>query len=313
MIVPNERSWFSYLTAVRGSSIIKTWPRILIVTLFATFVTAIKLRFGIESYSMTVTPFTLVGLALAVFLGFRNKESYDRFWEGRKLWGALVNISRSFTRQLHLFFPAKSDSDPETDSRRTQLVHRTIAFVHALRHNLRNTDPLAEIQPWLPADELKSLADSRNISNSIMHRTGELLRGEWQKGNIHDWHLPALEQSLTEFTAIQGACERIRSTPIPFTYNVLTHRIVAIYCLALPLGLVKEIGYLTPLVVAFISFAFFGLDEIGDEVEQPFGMDDNHLPLTTLSRMIEVNLLQEDGAPAGDLPPLLKPIDNVLH
>ena len=313
MIIPKNKSWFSYLTAVRGSSVIETWPRILIVTLFATVVTVVKLQFNVESYSMTTTPFSLVGLALAVFLGFRNKEAYDRFWEGRKFWGALVNVSRSFTRQLHVFLPAKTEIGQEVTARRTALVQRTIAFAHALRHHLRDTDPTDEIQQWLPPDEIKSLLDSRNIPNAIIHRTGELLRSEWRAGNLHDLHLPLLEQSLIEFTSIQGGCERIKSTPIPFTYNVLTHRIVATYCLALPLGLVKEVGYLTPFVVAFISFAFFGLDEIGDEVEQPFGMDDNHLPLTTLSRMIEVNVLQADGIPVDKLPQLMQPINGVLH
>ena len=313
MIIPEDKSWFSYLTAVRGSSVIETWPRILIVTLFATVVTIVKLHFNVESYSMTTTPFSLVGLALAVFLGFRNKEAYDRFWEGRKYWGALINGSRSFTRQLHIFLPAKTEVGPEVTARRTALIYRSIAFAHSLRHHLRDTDPIPEIQKWLPPDEIASLADSRNIPNAIMHRTGELLRAEWRAGNLHDWHLPVLEQSLAEFTSIQGGCERIKSTPIPFTYNELTHRIVATYCLALPLGLVKEVGYLTPFVVAFISFAFFGLDEIGDEVEQPFGMDDNHLPLTALSRIIEVNLLQENGTSIDELPPLMQPIDGVLH
>jgi len=313
MIISNDRTWFGYLTAVRGSSIQETWPRILIVTVFATVVTIVKMQYGFQTYSMTVTPFSLVGLALAIFLGFRNKEAYDRFWEGRKLWGSLVNVSRSFTRQVHVFFPDGSQDATAIPARRTELVHRTIAFVHSLRHLLRGTDPTPDVRAFLPAEEIARFPDSRNVPNSIMHRTGLLLRSEWQAGNIHEFHLPLLEQSLTEFTAIQGACERIKSTLIPFTYNVLIHRIVALYCLALPLGLVREIGYLTPLVVAFISYAFFGLDEIGDEVEQPFGMDDNHLPLTTLSRMIEVDLLQELGTPADELPPLLQPVDGVLN
>jgi putative membrane protein len=123
-------------------------------------------------------------------------------------------------------------------------------------------------------------------------------------------HLPVLEGSLTTLTDIQGGCERILATPVPFVYNVLMHRIVAGYCLFLPFGLVDTIGWVTPLAVAFIAFAFYGLDSIGEEIEEPFGTDWNDLPLSQLSRMIEVNLRQRAGD--KDIPPLMQPVDGVL-
>ena len=109
---------------------------------------------------------------------------------------------------------------------------------------------------------------------------------------------------------MQGGCERIKNTPILFTYNVLIHRIVAGYCFAIPFGLVETLGVLTPVVVALIAYGFFGLDAIGDEVEQPFELDDNDLPLDAISRTIEINLLESIGE--QDIPPPLQPVDGVL-
>ena len=111
-------------------------------------------------------------------------------------------------------------------------------------------------------------------------------------------------------TDIQGACERIKGTPIPFSYTTLIHRITAVYCYALPFGLVDEVKVFTPFVCAIVAYAFFGLDVVGDEIEMPFGTDFNDLPLRAISRMIEVNLLQRLGE--EDLPPLLKPINEFL-
>ena len=123
-------------------------------------------------------------------------------------------------------------------------------------------------------------------------------------------HLPVLEQSLTDLTDIQGACERIKSTPIPSSYTVLIHRIVALYTFSLPFGIVDAVGIATPVVVAIIAYAFFGLDAVGEEIEEPFGTDINDLPLSTLSRMIEINLRQTLGE--AEVPDVLRPVDGVL-
>jgi ion channel-forming bestrophin family protein len=123
-------------------------------------------------------------------------------------------------------------------------------------------------------------------------------------------HAPVLEASLTQLTDIQGGCERIKSTPIPFSYTALIHRIVALYCFGLPFGLTDTIKALTPIVVAIISYAFFGLDAVGDELEEPFGTDMNDLPLTALSTAIEINIRRRIGD--TDLPAQPVPVNNVL-
>ncbi|MCA9700641.1 MAG: bestrophin, partial [Myxococcales bacterium] len=268
--------------------------------------------------------FSLIGLALSIFLGFRNNTGYDRFWEGRKLWGALVNVSRSFTRQLLTLvgprmIDARGDHALSADERRElvdtrrALVHAMIAFVHCFRQHLRNEDDLGELAPLLPAELLEQLKHEHNRPLAISQWLGDQLRGLYDRGWIHPMHLPVLEASLTEITGIQGACERIKSTPIPASYTVLIHRIVLVYCLGLPFGIVSQVGIWTPEVVALVAYAFYGLDAVGTEIENPFDYDPNDLPLSTLSRMIEVNLRQRLGEAPEQLPPLLEPQDGILH
>ncbi len=311
MIVDDKRSWIRMVFAVRGSCLHLILPRLITVAVFATLVTWAGIRFGIENYTLTTTPFTLIGLALAIFLGFRNNEAYDRFWEGRKLWGGMVNVTRSFTRQTLTLIVAPNPDDVEKVAAiQEELAHDTIAYVHAFRHHLRDTDPGDELRDNLSDEQVSFVRQHKNVPLAILQDMGNTIHRAWQSGYIDTFHVPVLEESLTEMTAIQGGCERIKATPIPYTYNVLIHRIVAIYCLAMPFGLLATAGILTPVVVSLIAYAFFGLDAIGDDVEQPFETDDNDLPLEAISCTIEINLLQLLGE--QDIPEPVKAVDGVL-
>lgn len=312
MIVKRKLPWVKMLFSVRGSSLRFTWPRILAITLFSVFVTWFEIHFELDDrYSLTDRPFSLVGLALGIFLGFRNNAAYDRYWEGRKLWGSLVNTSRSFARQtLTLIGPADQIPPPELRVFQDGLVRRTIAYVHALRHHLRDSDPYDDLSRFLPPDELDRLRWHQNVPIAILHDLGERARGAWDRGWISELHLPVLEQSLTSFTDIQGGCERIKNTPIPWAYTVLIHRLVAFYCIFLPFGIVKTVGPMTPVVVLLIAHAFFGLDEIGDEIEDPFDTDPQALPLTALCNTIEINLLQ--AIDADHIPERVRPVNWIL-
>lgn len=297
------------LLSLHGTSLRVTLPRILLITFFSICITVAELYFHVETYTLTTTPFTLIGLALGIFLGFRNNAAYDRYWEGRKLWGALVNVTRSFARQTSNFVIDDANRY-ETRVFHTEMIHRTIAYVHALRHHLRDTSPADDIAEFIPVHEQEAIVDQINKPLYLLRRMGERIREAWQMGWIDKFHLQILEGSLTQMTDIQGACERIKNTPIPFGYTSLTHRIVAFYCFSLPFGIVDSVGILTPIVVFLIAHAFLGLDEIGDEIEDPFGVEPQHLPLTTLCRTIEVNLLQhnDEDSPHG----LLQPVNDVL-
>ncbi|MBX3436919.1 MAG: hypothetical protein KF861_05480 [Planctomycetaceae bacterium] len=311
MIVKDRVPWLKMLFTFHGSTLPFIWPRILGITLFSALITWIELRYGIEQkYSLTDRPFTLIGLALGIFLGFRNNAAYDRFWEGRKLWGQLINTSRSFARQVLTLIGPQADSPPELRPFQENLVRHTIAYVYALRHHLRDTDPFDELRAFLPESDIQNLRRYKNVPVAILQDMGDGVRAAWDQGWVSEFHLPILEKSLTMFTDIQGGCERIKNTPIPYAYTVLIHRLVAFYCFFLPFGIVQSVGTLTPVVVLLISHAFFGLDEIGDEIEDPFDTDPQSLPLVAMCRTIEINLLQSIDAP--EIPDVIKPVQRIL-
>jgi putative membrane protein len=317
MFVRDEsRRWLHHVLAFRGGVLPRIWRRVVVVTSLSLVLTSAREHFEVYDFSLTMVPFTLVGLPLGIFLGFRNTASYDRFWEARKLWGALVNESRSLTRQwLTLVGPLEAErpavaAAPEVAAFQRETVLRVVAFAHALRIHLRHRKGFESLAGLLPAGEIEALAQEQNVPIAMVQRMGERLREAWQRGWVHPLHVPVLEQSLRALTDIQGGCERILNTPLPYSYTVLIHQIVAVYCSLLPFGLVETMHWTTPLVVAFISYAFFGLDAVGDELDEPFGLDSNDLPLDALTRIIEINLRERLGD--HPLPAPLAPVNGVV-
>lgn len=314
VIVPKPRQrWWSLVLSYRGSALSRIKGRLCAVAAFAILVTLLAEAFHVLRTTITLAPFTLIGLALSIFLGFRNNTSYDRFWEGRRLWGSLVNVSRSFARQCQLYIGSKENgSDARAKTVQHELVHRTIAYVHALRMHLRDGIDWDSLAKYLPPAEIEQLRKHQNVPYAILSGTSHWLRGAWHGGHIESYHLPVLDQSLNQFLDIQGGCERIKSTPIPHSYTVLTHGIVASYCFSLPFGLVDTLHGWTPLVVLIVSYAFLGLDAVGDEIENPFGLDQNDLPLSAISTTVEINLRQAIGERDKELPDLPQPVHGIL-
>jgi putative membrane protein len=256
--------------------------------------------------TLTPVPFTLIGLALAIFLGFRNGAAYERFWEARKLWGDLVHRSRTLARQLAwVTLSAAGDDD-----RQAAVIRRIIAFARALRCSLREVDAGREMTKWLSVEEAAGMTTSRRGADYLLERIAADL-ARW----VHETRLQAplaaeMDKSLATLAAVQAG-ERIATTPIPIAYTLLLHRTAYLYCILLPFGLVDVIGAMTPVVVAIVSYTFFGLDALGDEIEQPFGMRPHHLPLDALCRTVEINLLEVIGE--RSLPDPLQPTNGLLH
>ena len=261
--------------------------------------------------TLTAVPFSILGLALAICLGFRNNVAYDRWWEGRKLWGELMTRSRSLARQVQSLTaidePARHDDlvDP-----RTVMIRRTIAHAHALRHELRDSDATADVAPWLSDADRAGFAASRLGSEWLVRRNGRELGALVRAGRLDPNLAAEMDASLSALTAVAAGCERIRRTPLPFAYTLLLHRTATLYCYLLPFGLVDTIGAVTPFVVAIVAYTFFGLDAVGDEIEEPFGLAVHHLPLTALCRTLEINLREALGDPA--LPEPLTAVDHQL-
>lgn len=303
-MIVTHKNWLSLVFAFRGSTLVHIWPRVIFVLVLSVIVEYLSATEYL-TFSMTPVPFTVVGLALAIFLGFRNNAAYDRYWEGRKLWGGLVNVTRNFGLQTRLI-----RSDAEAATSRSELIKLILAYVNCLRHQLRSGAPDAELRKYLnDKTEIEKVRSNDNVPLAVLDIATQRLMNEWQEGRIESYHLTALQRDLSRMLDMQGACERIHSTPVPFTYSVLTHRTVLLYCLALPFGLHDTVGWAMPVVTTFIAYAFLGLDDLGDEIEQPFGEESNSLPLSAICRTIEINLLQLID---HDHPDPIRPVDDVL-
>jgi putative membrane protein len=256
-------------------------------------------------------PFTLIGLPLAIFLGFRNNTAYDRYWEGRKLWGEMVICARTLARQCQSLIAIDTVPDPRQRASdvRVRMVHRAIAFAHLLRAQLRGLQDDAAAGRWLVDAQWRQLQalPLEQRCDALMVSMGRDLAQCVRRGEMDPCLAASMDKTFTRMTAAAASCERIRNTPMPFSYALLLHRTAYMYCFLLPFGLVDTTGFMTPFVVAIVAYTFYGLDALGDELEEPFGLESNDLPLDTICRSIEISL----GCTLGetDLPAPLRPVD----
>ena len=230
-------------------------------------------------------PFTFIGVSISIFMSFRNSTCYERWWEGRRLWGQLIISARSLARETALL---------RDDPVRARILRGVCGFTYALAARLRGLDEAEAAAPWLePQSEL--LANQPNITNAILAKIGEEISELAEQGRISDWRYTVLEARLVELSGVQAGCERIKNTPLPYAYTLLIHRTNYLFCFLLPFGLSQQLGWATPLLVAVVSYAFFGLDALGDELEDPFGHDENDLPLMAMARTVERDQLAALG------------------
>jgi len=302
MIVRPRPTAFGLLFILRGSIVPLILPRLLVVVAVSEAVVwghhLAPGRLG----DINPAPFTLLGLALSIFLGFRNNACYERWWEGRKQWGQLLGESRSLARDCVALLP-------DDAGLRRQCGHRVVAFAHALRCQLRGADDQV-LRDWLSLPEWSWVARSRNKPDAIMLCQAAAFAALLGEGRLTDMRYRILSERMEAMTAIHTACERLRSTPTPFTYTLLLHRTAWLFCLLLPFGMVGSLGLATPVLTAILAYAFFGLDALGEELEEPFGESANALPLDAMARGIEIAV----GQALGDeiLPDALAPKNDVL-
>ncbi|WP_295687421.1 bestrophin family protein [uncultured Nevskia sp.] len=296
MIVRPRPHWFRMLFIWRGSVLRKLVGRLLTIGLIS--VSAELIHLYVDNNSLTglnAQPFSLIGLALAIFLGFRTNVSHARYWDARKLWGSIMNASRALARQTLTLteWPAKSD-----DAQR--FVRTLIAHSHALRHQLRASDPSADLRRLLAAEDLPRVLEARWKPIVILQLLGSQLHTARRHGASTDVLALAMENNLQTLGDAVGGCEAIHGTPIPLTFSVLVHRTIYFYCTLLPFALVGSIGWYTPVFAMFVAYTFMALEAIAEELEAPFGIDDNDLALEAICDSIEASLLETLGEP---LPP----------
>ena len=302
IIRPRPTTW-QLLFILRGSIVPAIATRVIGIGVLAVAVAAVAQAYPLWFAKVSVAPFTLMGLVLSIFLSFRNNACYDRWWEGRKQWGQLIVETRSFARQVNALL---ADDAP----RRERLLRGAIGFTHALNARLRGGDVAAALRPWLPADIHARIAQHASPTDQTLHYLNAELAAALREARLDHFLYPSLAAPLDAMAGIQAACERILATPLPFAYTLLLHRTALLFCVLLPFGLANSLGWATPVLSMLLAYAFFGLDVLGDEMEEPFGLQANDLPLDALTRSIEIELLGSLGH--APLPAPLQPQRYVL-
>lgn len=288
MIVRPHQHWFIRLFVWHGSVLEKIYSRLLlnlILSICVIFFLPWYEKLGIK---LTMAPFSILGVAIAIFLGFRNSACYARFNEARLLWGQLAITSRSLLREVKSL-PAATDIDIN------YFVNLQVAFCNCLRLTLRKKPIEVALKPWLPEVELAWVIQSHAPCNRILMLMGNWLAMQRANGVISDVLWRSLDNHLYEYSAIAGGCERIASTPLPFAYTLILHRTVYLFCIMLPFALVTDLHYMTPFLSVFISYTFISLDCLAEELEDPFGTEDNDLALDAICNTIERDLRDMNG------------------
>ncbi len=311
MIVrPRPKVW-ELLGIWRLSIVPRIAPQILLVAAFPAAVAWLWHLYPAPFRSFSVAPFTLLGIALSIFLGFRNNACYDRWWEARRQLGALVSETRSLARLTITLQGGNRE-------RRERTVRRIIGWTYALMAQLRRERLPQQVPLYFPKATGGQFRDPAEPScgpqdsaewflREIAHEYAAMLANHEFGEQIYQ----RIDERLSSMATIQAACERIRSTPTPFAYTLLLHRTAYAFCFLLPFGLVSSMGYASPIFSALVAYAFFGLDVLGDEMEEPFADWPNALPLSAMARTIEISLLEAINA--TDIPEPLAPVDFILR
>lgn len=284
MIVRPPQHWFPTLFIWRGSVLPKILPRLALNFGVAVLAVISLPYFDSLNLHITTAPFSLLGISIAIFLGFRTNTSYARFNEARCLWGSLLIIGQTLTRELQ--------SLGENPVEIRFVVNHILSFAWSLNHQLRGTDVTNELKRLLPESDFSKVIGSSLRTNRIVMQLGKWLSSQYQTGRMSDIIFSLIDRQLNEMTHVQGCCERIASTPIPFAYVLILKRTVYLFCTVLPFALVDDLHYLTPFVTVFISYTFLAMESVAEEIEDPFGNASNDLALNAICNNIEINLLE---------------------
>ena len=278
MINYNPKAWFTFIFHIhKADTIRKLWPLMLSVAVFSALIAFVELSYlklGESIHLQNIGMMhTLLGLVISLLLVFRTNTSYDRWWEGRKLLGALTNVSRNFAIKIKSL---------QLDEGHIEFFEYAIPkFAFALKEHLREKQYFGKNSFLIEVDAGKHIPNQ--VAASISTRVYDLL----QEGKISQQQLIILSSDIQQFTDICGGCERIKKTPIPFSYSAFIKKFVFVYVLTLPIGWVFSLGYFVVPIVPFILYVLASLELIAEEIEDPFGFDANDLPVDAICDNIE--------------------------
>lgn len=292
MISYNTKDWFTFIFRFhKADTFRQLFPLIIGISIYSGLIAWLELdywKLSEKNYVRNIPVMhTLLGFAISMLLVFRTNTAYDRWWEGRKLWGSLVNNSRNFAMKLDTLLPA------EEKGHRSFFRKIIPAYAYALHNHLHKEETRIELFD----DEehrhvFEKIDNAKHIPNQIALLMYQHIHLLYKEGKISGEQLLFLNAELQSFTDICGACERIKNTPIPFSYSVFIKKFIFFYIMTLPFGYVFQLGFYVVPVVAFIFYVLASLELIAEEIEDPFGGDQNDVPTETLAKNIHRHIAE---------------------
>jgi putative membrane protein len=296
-------NWFRLAFSLNGSVALSVLPRSLLFAIFGLLVALLHYLYPLVPLQVLgdLTTNVVFNLVLGLLLVFRTNSAYDRYWEGRKAWGQLVFNIRNLAREIKLSLPALSENKTDQQAALRLLA----AFSLATKHHLRQEPVASNVADLVTEAQTAKLRDCKNCPLEIALWLGDYLQQQFQRNHLDTVRLTALNGMLSNLVEGLTSCERIARTPIPIAYAIYLKRLTLIYCIGLPFHLVEEVGWLASISVAIVSFILFGVEEIGNTIENPFGHDVNDLPLDSICDAVTASVGQAiEFMPVGDRPAL---------
>ncbi|TDQ38554.1 bestrophin family protein [Thiopseudomonas denitrificans] len=296
MIIRPNHGFLSLLLAIQGSILPRVMPQILLIAGLGVVGLVLLDYFPGWLPGYSLAPFSILGLMLSLLLGFRNNASYARWWEARQQLGSLLVQARSLARLATSYL----DGTPQQQASALRIILLLRGFSRVLLRSLRHPEIRGCLDDLLDGQEAAVVYQSRNPADTLLRMLSTEIATAHRTGLLSDILVTTFEARVTALADIQAACERLHNTPIPFAYMLLVHRTAYIFCFLLPFGLVGSTGTATPFISALVAYAFFGLDALSEELEEPFGERPNQLPLLAIERTLEINMLEALGLPTPE-------------
>ncbi len=290
MISYNPKEWFTFIFRFhKADTFRKLGPLLIGICIYSGIIALLELEYWQLSEVSKVKNIplmhSLLGFAISMLLVFRTNTAYDRWWEGRRLWGALTNNSRNFALKLSALLPK------EEKEHRTFFKKIIPAYAQALHNHLhKEKTRLALFEDKEHAHYFKNIEEDKHVPNQLALLMYKQVHQLQKDGLLQPEHLYYLNTELQAFTDICGGCERIKNTPIPFSYSVFIKKFIFIYVMTLPFGYVFSMGYYVIPVVAFVFYVLASLELIAEEIEDPFGGDENDVPTSKIAANIHNNV-----------------------
>ncbi|MDF1727362.1 MAG: bestrophin family ion channel [Sulfitobacter sp.] len=300
MIVRDHPSSLQLFIVMQGSIVPKVIGKIVGIAFLTTAVLFVDM-YVVALPHISIAAMGIFGVALSLFLGFRNNAAYDRWWEARKLWGAMIADVRNLGRHMCIFVGKGTD--------RARILSCAVAFAHLHRGFLRDVDVKADIVDWIGADNADEMLSQQNPADAALRSMADQIGTLHGQDAISGFGQLTISQTLSSLAISQAGCERILTTPLPFVYSLLIRRTTYLYCWLLPFALIESTGAFAPILAGVVAYMFFGLQTVTNELELPFQNVQNGLPLDAMCRVIEISVSEALDRPA---PKPLKAVDYIL-